>query len=80
MATGRLQFLSKYKSEISMTRMEEENTKLRALLQQIKRDLGPALTVLADDLRAYDQRWYTNLAYIHYRTTEELINESRRSS
>ena len=63
-----------------MTRMEEENTKLRALLQQIKQDLGPALTVLADDLRAYDQRWYINLAYIHYRTTEELINESRRRS
>lgn len=56
-----------------MTRMEEENVKLRALLEQIKQDLGPALAVLADDLRAYDQRWYTNLAYIHYQTIDGMI-------
>jgi hypothetical protein len=53
--------------------MEEENAKLRALLEQIKQDLGPALVVLADDLRAYDQHWYTNLAYIHYQSLQTLV-------
>lgn len=57
-----------------MTQMEQENIKLRALIAQIKTDLGPALTVLADDLRAYDTPWYTNLAYIHYQSIEGLVS------
>ena len=32
-----------------MTRLEEENVKLRALLEQVKQDLGPALTILNQD-------------------------------
>lgn len=32
-----------------MTRMEEENIKLRALLEQVKQDLEPALAILSED-------------------------------
>lgn len=58
-----------------MTRLEEENVKLRALLEQVRQDLGPALAILADDLRAYDKSWYTNLAYVHYQSTTKLLGE-----
>lgn len=59
-----------------MTQMEQENIKLRALLAQVKQDLGPALVILSDDLRAYNQPWYTNLAYTHYQDIQTLLGGS----
>lgn len=62
-----------------MTQMEQENVKLRALLEQVKQDLEPALAILSEDkgVIGLDSRctadWFVGLAYVQCFSIEELL-------
>lgn len=62
-----------------MTRMEEENVKLRAILEQVRLDLGSALAVLSEqtgvlgpDSRCTED-WFVGLAYVQCYPIEEQL-------
>ena len=56
-----------------MTRMEEENAKLRAILEQVRLDLGPALAVLSEQTSKGPEDWFVGLAYVQCYTIEEQL-------
>lgn len=65
-----------------MTRLEE-NVKLRALLEQVRTDLGPALAVLSEEttILGQDSRcapdWFVGLAYVQCYSIDEQLNNTR---
>lgn len=57
-----------------MTRMEEENAKLRAILEQVRLDLGPALAVLSEQTGVLGtEDWFVGLAYVQCYSIEEQL-------
>lgn len=56
-----------------MTRMEEENAKLRAILEQVRLDLGHALAVLSEQTGKGTEDWFVSLAYVQCYPIEEQL-------